>query len=143
MEPAAKSIIVIVGQTASGKSALALRAARQFDGEIICADSRSVYAGMVVGKAKTAARDRLSVRYHGLDLITPAEHFSAAAFQAYARQKIVEIQGRQKLPIIVGGTGLYIDSFVYAFDFSGPANPALRASLDDLGLVDLQAKARA
>lgn len=135
-------LIVITGQTASGKSALAMRAALEFNGEIICADSRTVYKGMDIGTAKPSARDRRLVRHHGLDLIEPTEYFSAVAFQSYARDAAADIRARGKLPIIVGGTGLYIDSVVYDFSFAGEADAAQRARLEAMSLEDLQAEAR-
>lgn len=136
-------IIVIVGQTASGKSALAIKIAQQFGGEIICADSRTVYTGMNIGTAKPSAEDQALVPHHGLNLISPNEYFSAAAFKDYAQQKGVEISERGKIPIIVGGTGLYIDGFVYDFNFAGQADRSKRAELEAMNLEDLQAKARA
>lgn len=134
-------VIVIVGQTASGKSALAMLVAQQFNGEIICADSRTIYKGMDIGTAKPSAQDRRLIPHHGLDLIEPSETFSAAAFQAYAREKVADVQARDKLPIIVGGTGLYIDSLVYDFSFAGKADAALRAKYEAMSLDDLQVEA--
>ncbi len=138
-----KPIIVIAGQTASGKSALAIRAALQFGGEIICADSRTIYKGMDIGTAKPSAADRRVVPHHGLDLIEPDQYFSAAAFKQYTSLKVNEIHGRGSLPIIVGGTGLYIDGFVYDFNFGGEADRSQRAELEAMSLADLQGRARA
>ncbi|MGI9028087.1 MAG: tRNA (adenosine(37)-N6)-dimethylallyltransferase MiaA [Candidatus Saccharimonadales bacterium] len=138
-----KPIIVIVGQTASGKSALAIKVAELFGGEIICADSRTIYKGMDIGTAKPSAQDRQKVPHHGLDLIEPTEYFSAAAFKDYAAQKVDEIQSRGKLPLIVGGTGLYIDGYVYDYSFAGEADRLQRAELEALSLAELQARARA
>lgn len=135
-------IIVIVGQTASGKSALALAAALAFGGEIICADSRTIYKGMDIGTAKPSAKDQQMVPHHGLDLIAPNEYFSAAAFKDYASIKVQEINGRRKLPIIVGGTGLYIDGYVYDYSFAGEADRSQRFELEKLSLAELQHKAR-
>jgi tRNA dimethylallyltransferase len=139
---ASSPIIVIVGQTASGKSGLAMDIAVQFNGEIICADSRTIYKGMDIGTAKPSESDRRAIPHHGLDLIEPTEYFSAAAFQAYTRKKVADIQSRGRLPIIVGGTGLYIDSFVYDFSFISEPDYALRSQLEAMSLSDLQAKAR-
>lgn len=136
-------MIVIAGQTASGKSALAMSLAQKFNGEIICADSRTIYKGMDIGTAKPSAQDRRLVTHHGLDLIEPDEFFSAAAFQAHARERTAAIKARRKLPILVGGTGLYIDGFVYDFSFAGEADQALRDELESMSLADLQTKAQA
>ncbi len=136
-------IIVIVGQTASGKSALAMQLAKKYNGEIICADSRTIYRGMDIGTAKPSAADQAAVPHHGLDLINPDESFSASAFKDYAEQKVAEIQERGKTPIIVGGTGLYIDGYVYDYSFAEPASASKRAELAALTLEALQARARA
>ena len=114
-------VIVIVGQTATGKSDSAIELAEQFGGEIICADSRTIYKGMDIGTAKPSSSDRARVPHHGLDMITPDQTFSAYDFQQYARGKIVEIQKRAKIPFVVGGTGLYIDGLMYDYSF-GPEN---------------------
>ncbi len=134
-------IIVIVGQTASGKSALSMRAAELFNGEIICADSRTVYKDMDLGTAKPTVEDRYRVPHHGLDLIEPTEYFSAAAFKRYANQAVLDIRSRNHIPFIVGGTGLYVDGFVYDFDFAEQADRSLRAELEALSLDDLQVRA--
>lgn len=141
--PPSAPIIVIAGQTASGKSALAMRAARQFGAEIICADSRTIYKDMDIGTAKPSAQDRRLVPHHGLDLIEPDKYFSAAAFKDYASLKVNEIQARGRLPIIVGGTGLYIDGYVYDFNFAGQADALTRAGMEAMDLAELQDAARA
>ena len=138
MESKPKSIVVIVGQTASGKSAAAMKLTQEYNSEIIAADSRTVYKGMDIGTAKPSVEDQAKIPHHGLDLITPDQTFSAAQFQRYARKTVKEIQARGKLPIIVGGTGLYIDGFVYGFDFAARPNPKLRAKLASLNLNELQ-----
>ncbi|MEO8691510.1 MAG: tRNA (adenosine(37)-N6)-dimethylallyltransferase MiaA [Candidatus Saccharimonas sp.] len=112
-------LVVIVGPTASGKSGLAVRLAKQVGGEIISADSRSVYRGLSIGTAKASPEDLRKVPHWGIDLVEPDERFSAADFQKYAFGKIAEIRSRGKIPILAGGTGLYIDSVIYNFSFSG------------------------
>jgi tRNA dimethylallyltransferase len=129
-------LIVIVGPTASGKSALAIELAEQFGGEIICADSRTVYKGMDIGTAKPSAEDRARVLHWGLDLVEPGERFSAADFKEYANEKIAEIRARGNIPFLVGGTGLYVDGVVFDFGFQ-PANQELRAKLEVLSLKEL------
>ncbi|MBU2051914.1 tRNA (adenosine(37)-N6)-dimethylallyltransferase MiaA [Patescibacteria group bacterium] len=104
-----KKILIVCGPTAIGKTALAVKLAKKFAGELISADSRQVYQGMdiVTGKDKPAG-----VKLHGLDLVKPDEEFSAAHFVQRARTLINQIIKRKKLPIIVGGTGLYINSLL-------------------------------
>ncbi len=117
------SLVAIVGETASGKSALALQLAERYNGELIAADSRTVYKGMDIGTAKPSAAEQKHVPCHLLDVITPDQTFTAADFQRLANQAIKDIQSRGKLPIIVGGTGLYVDAVLYNFTFK-PAKTA-------------------
>lgn len=114
-------LLVIVGSTASGKSALALKIAKKYAGEIITADSRTVYKGMDIGTAKPTMADRAAVPHWGLDLVEPGQSYSAAKFKTYAKAKILDIQNRDKLPIIVGGTGLYVDGVVFDYGFVKPS----------------------
>lgn len=130
-------LIVIVGPTASGKSGLAMDVARRFNGEIICADSRTVYKGMDVGTAKPTTAEQLMVPHWGLDLVEPDERFSAADFKRYAVQKIVEVQKRGHVPILVGGTGLYIDAVIFDYQFGAKADNKLRLELQHLSLQEL------
>ncbi len=111
-------IIVILGPTASGKSALGMELAKKFDGEIICADSRTVYKGMDVGTAKPSQQDQQEVPHHLLDVLSPNETFTASDFKTLANQAITEITKRGKVPIMVGGSGLYIDALLFDFQFS-------------------------
>ena len=133
-------LVVVAGETASGKSALAMDLAVQFDGEIICADSWTVYRGFDIGTAKPTAQDRAEVPHHLLDVADPAEGFSAAVFQRLALATIADISARGKLPIMVGGTGLYIDSVLYGYSFLPPSDPALRIELNALSLDQLLAR---
>src|SRR5437868_387632 len=98
----ATPLVVIVGETASGKSALGIELAEKFSGEIICADSRTVYRGMDIGTAKPSAEDRARVPHHLLDVVDPDERFTAAEFKRLANEAIADIAGRGKLPIMVG-----------------------------------------
>lgn len=131
-------LVVIVGPTASGKTSLAIEVARQFDGEIICADSRTVYKEMDIGTAKPMLKEQGNVPHWGLDLVSPNEVFSVAAFQTYATQAIADIRSRGKVPILVGGTGLYIDSVIYGFEFGIQANKGLRDYLESYDLEKLR-----
>lgn len=133
-----KPIIVIVGPTASGKSALAIKFARKYNGEIIAADSRTVYKGMDIATAKPSLQEKQQVPHFGLDLIEPDRSYSAAEFKIYATRTIHDIHERNRLPIVVGGTGLYVDGLVYDFHFGPAADPAIRAHLASLNLNELQ-----
>ncbi len=137
---ATSSIVFIVGPTASGKSALGLRLAEDKGGEIICADSRTVYKGLDVATAKPTAEEQARVPHWGLDLIEPNERFSAADFKDYAKHTIAAIQKRGVLPIVVGGTGLYIDGLLFDFDFGPPVNEKERAVLEAMSIEALQQK---
>ena len=110
-------LIVIVGPTASGKTGLAIRIAKEFGGEIISADSRAVYKGLSIGTAKPSKDEQQGVPHWGIDVARPDERFTAADFKEYAVQKIAEIRARGHIPLLVGGTGLYIDAVVYDFQF--------------------------
>lgn len=135
-------LLAIVGTTASGKSALAIELAERFDGEIICADSRTVYRGMDIGTAKPTAADRKRVPHHMLDVVDPDQPFSAAQFKQAANQAILDIQARGKLPLLVGGTGLYADAILYDYKFHAVADPVLRADLNGLSVAELQNRLR-
>jgi tRNA dimethylallyltransferase len=134
-------MVVVVGETASGKSALAVELARQFDGELVCADSWTVYEGFNVGTAKPSAAERAAVRHHLLDVADPRQGFSAVEFQKLAKAAIEDITGRGKLPIMVGGTGLYIDSVLYEYEFLPAPAEVLRDELNVLTLEQLQTRA--
>ena len=131
-------LIVIAGPTASGKTALAVRLAERFGGEIICADSRTIYTGMDIGTAKPTCDERANVPHWGLDLVEPGGRFTVADFKAYAEQKIAEIRERGNVPFLVGGTGLYIDAIVFDFAFAGEANEVLREQLEQMNVQELQ-----
>lgn len=132
-----KPLIVITGPTASGKTSLAIELAEQYGGEIICADSRTIYKDLDIGTAKPTADERSRVPHHGLDLVLPGEPFSAADFQRYALQKIAEIRARGCIPFLVGGTGLYIDAVVYDYEFGPPADLERRRELETWSLASL------
>ncbi|HMS23397.1 MAG TPA: tRNA (adenosine(37)-N6)-dimethylallyltransferase MiaA [Candidatus Saccharibacteria bacterium] len=112
-----KPLVVVLGSTASGKSDLAMMLAKRFNGEIICADSQAIYRGMDIGTAKPSREDRALVKHHLLDIRNPDESYSVAQFQQDAQEAIAGINTRGKLPIMVGGSGLYIDSVIYNYSF--------------------------
>lgn len=113
--------IVIVGPTGSGKTGIAIELAEELLGEIVSADSRAIYKGMDIGTAKPTREERERVRHYGIDLVEPDERFTAVDFKKYATAKIADIRGRGKVPFLVGGTGLYVDSVIYDYSFSGVA----------------------
>ena len=129
--------IVIVGETASGKSALALELAQKFNGEIICADAMTVYKGFDVGTAKPSQQEQSLVPHHLLDVTTAAEGYSAPQFKRAALIVTEDIQRRGRIPILVGGTGLYVDSILYDYSFLQPSSEEQRAFLNDMSLTEL------
>ena len=116
-------LVVIVGETASGKSALAMELAQRFSGEIICADSRTIYKNMDIGTAKPTKADQAVVPHHLLDVVEPDEAFTVADFQRLANQAIMHIYKKGRLPILVGGSGLYVDAVLFNYQFSGTEAP--------------------
>lgn len=150
----APPLIAVVGPTAAGKSALALRLARRHGGEIVSCDSLQVYRGLDIGSAKATREERASVPHHLLDVVEPDAAFSAADYARLARAAIADIRRRGRLPIVAGGTGLYLRALLDGL-FEGPSrDEALRARLERiaergsarlhrlLGRVDPEAAAR-
>lgn len=122
-------LIVIAGPTAVGKTVLALALAEELDGEIVAADSLQVYRYLDIGTAKPSLEDRQRVPHHLIDVVDPDESFTAKDYEQLALQAIGNINRRGKLPILVGGTGLYIRALLYGI-FPGPGeDPALRSTL--------------
>ncbi len=134
---AAKPLVVIVGPTASGKTSLAISIAKRFDGEVIAADSRTIYKYMDVGTAKPTATEMDGVPHWGIDLVEPGEYFSAADFKDYALKKIDEIRERGHLPIMVGGSGLYVDAVIFDYQFGAKASPENRKQLLEMSNEEL------
>ncbi len=129
-------LLVILGPTASGKTDLAIKLAKQFNGEIVSADSRQIYKGMDIGTAKT--KDFKGIPHHLIDILTPDQEFNAALFRQEAIKKIDEIIERGKLPILAGGTGLYIKAVVDNLDFpSVKADEKLRKRLEKKSVEQL------
>ena len=112
-------VLCIVGPTAVGKTKMSIELAKQLNGEIISGDSMQIYRGMDIGTAKATMDERQGIQHHLIDEKNPDEPYSVAAFQQTVRAKIEEIKSRGKLPIIVGGTGLYIKSVLYDYEFAG------------------------
>lgn len=112
-----KKVVVILGPTGSGKTAVGVELAKKINGEIISADSRAIYKDMNIGTAKPSMAEREGVPHFGFDLVEPGERFTVADFKEYAEGKIQEIFKREHQPIIVGGTGLYLDALYYNYQF--------------------------
>lgn len=140
MEP----ILAIVGPTATGKSALALALAESLRGEIVNADALQVYRGFDIGTAKPSPADRERVPHHLIDILEPSEVYSAGEFARRAREAIADIQGRGKLPVVVGGSGLYLRALFFGISPIPPGDPevqeALRERLAAEGLKSLRAE---
>jgi tRNA dimethylallyltransferase len=135
------TVPVIVGPTGIGKSQLAFELALQLDGEIVVADSRQVYQRLDIATNKPTREQRRRVRYHMIDFVDPSTNFNAAQYVEGARAAIEDVSSRGKLPIVEGGTMLYVDALCDGFTLTGiPPNPALRAELERLELSVLQAR---
>lgn len=123
-------MIIVGGATATGKSHLAIELAKRLGGELISADSMQIYKGMDIGTAKETGD--IGVKQHLIDVVNPDEPFTVVDFKNLALEKISEIRSRGNIPIIVGGTGLYMDSLLYKMEYGGGAteNLELKASLE-------------
>ena len=131
-------IIVILGPTATGKSDLAVQIATKVGGEVISADSRQVYTGLNIGTGKITKREMRDIPHHLLDIISPKKVFSVAEWQKMTKKKIVEIIARGHVPIIVGGTGFYIQSIVDDIVLPEvPPNKVLRKKLEKKSAAEL------
>ncbi len=130
--------LAIVGPTASGKTGLAIELAKKLNGEIICADSRTIYRGMDIGTAKPSNEEQDGVSHYLLDILNPDQSYSAAEFKHDSLKLIGQIKAKDKLPIVVGGTGLYVAGLLYDYEFLAGANNELRAKLEDKDIVWLQ-----
>ena len=126
-----KNILVITGPTATGKTALGAALAKAAGGEVISADSMQVYRHMDIGTAKPTESEKLGVPHHMLDIIAPGEDYSAARYVAEAAECVDDILQRGKLPVLVGGTGLYIDSLISGHKFSERGNNVLRREIEE------------
>ena len=116
-------IVVVTGPTASGKTKLGVLLAKQLGGEVVSADSMQIYKGLDVGTAKVTPQETCGIPHHGVDILQPDEPFSVADFTALAGALEHEISGRGHLPILVGGTGLYVQSFLYGVRFAAEKTP--------------------
>ena len=131
-------VIAIVGPTASGKTKMAIEMAQKLDTEIISADSRLVYKGFDIGTAKPTKEEQLLVKHHMIDVVEPEYDFSVADFADGASKVISELHAKNKVPIVVGGTGLYFRILLENYDMPRvEANPQLRAELENLSNEEL------
>lgn len=129
-----RPLIVLTGPTAVGKTALSIDLAKSLDGEIISADSMQVYRHMDVGSAKVTVEEAAGVPHHLVDVLEPWEEFHVVRFQEMAKRAMEEIYGRKRIPIIVGGTGFYIQALVYDIDFrENDCVTEIRRELERLG----------
>lgn len=110
-------LVILTGPTAAGKTALSIALAKKINGEIISADSMQVYKGMDIGSAKITKEEQDGVRHYLIDILEPDEPFDVARFQAKAKEAVKEIRAKGKIPIVVGGTGFYIQALLYDIDF--------------------------
>ena len=137
-------VAVIAGPTASGKTALAVALARRLGGEIVSADSQQLYRGLDVGTAKPTAAERAEATHHLLDLVEPGETMDAARFVALADAAIREVTARGRLPVVAGGTGLYVRALLHGVVEAPGRDPGLRARLEEeaerLGRAALHAR---
>ncbi len=133
-------MIAIVGPTACGKTDLAIKLAERWSGEIICADSRTIYRGMDIGTAKPTAEERAAVPHHLLDVVDPGERLNAAEFKRLAGVVEQEILGRGRVPFLVGGSGMYIDAVIYDYQFPGASDDKMRAELEKMDDETLREK---
>ena len=125
--------MVLIGPTAVGKTKMSIELAKAFNGEIISGDSMQIYRKMDIGTAKISSSEMEGIPHHLIDIKDPHESFSVAEFQELVREKIIEISSRGKLPMIVGGTGLYIQSVLYDYHFSeAPSDEEFRINLEKL-----------
>ena len=125
-------LVVITGPTASGKTALGVALAQRLGGEVVSADSMQIYRGMDIGTAKPTPEEMQGVPHHMIDIADPAENYSVSRYAAQAAACVDDILARGKLPIVVGGTGLYIDSLIAGRTFAdGTADTALRQELSE------------
>ena len=139
------AVVAVVGPTATGKTALGVALAQQFSGEVVSADSMQIYKGLDVGTAKVTPEETCGVPHHGVDILTPEKTFSVADFTALAGEHIRDITARGHLPLLVGGTGLYVQSLLYGVRFTEEKAPdglreQLAAELAEKGPAALYAQ---
>ena len=141
-----EKVIVICGPTASGKTALSIELAKKINGEIVSADSMQIYKDMNIGTAKPTIEEMQGIKHYLLDFVSPEERYSVAQYKQDAKRAIKEIIKKGKTPIIVGGTGLYVDSLIYEIEYNDikideEYRNKLEAIVEKNGLEELYKKA--
>lgn len=141
-----EKVIVICGPTASGKTALSIELAKKINGEIVSADSMQIYKDMNIGTAKPTIEEMQGIKHYLLDFVSPEERYSVAQYKQDAKRAIKEIIKKGKIPIIVGGTGLYVDSLIYEIEYNDikideEYRNKLEAIVEKNGLEELYKKA--
>lgn len=132
-----KPLVVIVGETASGKTGLAMELAREFNGEIISADSWAVYKHMDIGTAKPSEKEQSEIKHHLISIVEPDEDYTAGRYKQDALKAMNQIYTRDRLPIMAGGTGLYIDGVIFNFSFMKNVDKKTREAYNSLSLKQL------
>ncbi len=135
-------LVTILGATASGKTSLSIKLAKEFNGEIVCADSRTIYKGMNVGTAKPTRSEQKEVKHYLIDVCSPDKPFSAAEYKKGAQRAITNIEIKNKLPFLVGGSGMYIDTVLYDYKFRNTLSPADQTKIKEMSLTKLQEVAK-
>ncbi|MCY8909097.1 tRNA (adenosine(37)-N6)-dimethylallyltransferase MiaA [Bacillus atrophaeus] len=137
MKKTKQPVVILVGPTAVGKTNISIQLAKALNAEIISGDSMQIYKGMDIGTAKISEREMEGIPHHLIDILDPSEPFSTADYQRLVRSKIKEISERGKLPMIVGGTGLYIQSVLYDYTFTEEANDsAFRKKMEEAAVQE-------
>ena len=141
-----QKVIVICGPTASGKTALSIELAKKINGEIVSADSMQIYKDMDIGTAKPTKEEMEGIQHYLLDFVSPEERYSVAQFKQDAKKAIKEIINKGKTPIVVGGTGLYVDSLIYEIEYNDikldeEYRKKLEKMAEEQGLEELYKKA--
>jgi len=137
-------VIAIVGPTASGKSALAMRVAERMGGEIVSADSRQVYRGMDIGTAKPTIEERARIPHHLVDIVDPGERYDVLRYQREGRAALAGIRARGRVALVVGGTGLYVRALLDGLELASlPHDPEVRARLESEDPATLHERLRA
>lgn len=138
-----QKVIAVVGPTASGKTALGIHLAQKLGGEVVSADSRQIYKGLDIGTGKATKREMAGIPHHLLDVASPKRQFTAEEFVKKAHRAIFMINHKNRLPIVVGGTGFYVDGLLGRMAYAPvPPNPALRKKLAKCSAAQLMAKLR-
>ena len=142
-----EKVIVICGPTASGKTALSIELAKKINGEIVSCDSMQIYKEMNIGTAKPTKEEMQGIKHYMIDIISPDERYSVADYKKQAKEAIKEILSKGKVPIVVGGTGLYVDSLIYEIDYpeielDEKYREELEQEVEERGLEALYEKAK-